>query len=96
MKQSFIALLALGFSLVPTYALSFSSHPNKVKAKHVEYSRTGSTDENRDHQHDANCNHQGDTTTVVPEINAAGTAIALALICGLVLVARERRKNQQS
>jgi len=95
MKQSIIALLALGFSLVPTYALSFSSHPNKVQSKHVEYSRTGSTEESRDHKHDANCNHQGETT-VVPEINAAGTAIALALICGLVLVVRERRKNQQS
>ena len=32
----------------------------------------------------------------VPEINAASTTIALALLAGLVLVARERRQSEKS
>ena len=86
-------LLTLAITLVPTYAFSGSSHPDRHNSK----------DRDREHSHMGHthggvyCNkdHSGEATAV-PEINAGGTSIALALLAGLVLVARERKGANHS
>ena len=85
-------LLTLVITLVPTYAFSGSSHPDRHHSK--EPNREG----RKGHYHGGEfCNkeHGGEAATV-PEINAGGTSIALALLGGLVLVARERRNANRS
>ena len=85
-------LLTLAITLVPTYAFSGSSHPDR------HHSDRGGRDDRRGHSHGGEyCNrdHSGEAEKV-PEISAGGTAIALALLSGLVLVARERRNSDQA
>ncbi|MEE2732198.1 MAG: hypothetical protein VYA55_15375 [Pseudomonadota bacterium] len=85
-------LLTLVIVMVPSYAFSGSSHPDKHKHRY------GDRDHKRGHHHGGQyCekDHSHDAEKV-PEINAGGTAIALALLAGLVLVARERRSSDQA
>ncbi|RLT93654.1 hypothetical protein [Ketobacter sp.] len=85
-------LLTLVIVMVPSYAFSGSSHPDKHRYSdrdhkgHKRGHHHGGQYCEKDHSHDAE---------KVPEINAGGTAIALALLSGLVLVARERRSSDR-
>ncbi|MEE2730724.1 MAG: hypothetical protein VYA55_07855 [Pseudomonadota bacterium] len=102
-------LLTLVITLVPTYAFSGSSHPDKYNSKDKHSSYKDKHD-SKDRGHDKKECHNGKRcdkdpkgpkgpggeVTAVPEINAGGTAIALALLGGLVLVARERKHSSQS
>lgn len=87
MKKLLASAVIMGCAFAPTYALSFDLHPNKVKKK-FSYSEYKS-----DQGDKAEKTKPGEKVAKVPEINAAGTAIALALLSGLVLVARERRRT---
>ena len=85
-------LITLVITLIPTYAFSGSSHADRHHngSKHHESRKShyhGGEYCNKDHSKDA---------TAVPEINAGGTSIALALLAGLVLVTRERRNSSRS
>ena len=86
-------LVTLIITLVPTYAFSGSSHPDRYYSK-----GDGHHDGRKGHYHGGEfCkkDHTKDATSV-PEINAGGTSIALALLAGLVLVTRERRNSSRS
>lgn len=80
-------LVTLVLSLSSTYAFSFDHHgPDSYKSKGGRHSHGGEF---------CNKDHSGDATKV-PEINAGGAAIALALLGGLVLVSWERRRSDKA
>ncbi len=90
MNMAKAILLTLAITLIPTYGFSFSSHPDRHHSKDKRYSYQG-------HYHGGEyCKKDhSDEAETVPEINAGGTAIALALLAGLVLVTRERKSSDR-
>ena len=83
MKKVSTLILAFALSTISSYAFSGGY-----------YSYGGKTYD-RYHTHDKYCNDKPEITKV-PEISAGGATIALALLGGLVLVARERRRFDQA
>ena len=90
MKKVSTLILAFALSTISSYAFSggYYSYGGKT------YDRYGKTYD-RYHTHDKYCNDKPEITKV-PEISAGGATIALALLGGLVLVARERRRFDQA
>jgi len=83
-------MLVLGVvisSLLPTYALGFSSHPDKHKSGSKKIEKL---------QHETYHIDKPDTekeTANVPEISASSAGLAIALVGGIVLVYKERRRR---
>ena len=73
--------------MVPSYAFSGSNDGYRDPARDRDRDRTCRKSCDKD---------QPSEVEKVPEINAGGTAIALALLGGLVLVARERKNSKQA